>query len=555
MKIKVFKDSLKELAPAYIISFVLCYMMFFFEPLNTYALNINSFWYDMSIFFLPVLGMFGIFFIGSAGVFTIIYLICKKFGKLMPYKIITAVVIFLLFPLYIQNTFFNFALPLLDGSPINWEEIREIDIYWIMFTICIGAILICLCIKFGIDRMLKYTSFVSLAVFVMLTSSLIVAGIDNNVLKSKENIIATNANFNKMSSQNNFVIFVADTVSSEEINKIISESPEYAEVFEDFTFYTDAMSVYPYTSYSIPLILTGQASKNEVAYEDFCTNEYNNSPLFSELDKKGYDINLYADALCWEGSRNFDIKNGTSIYDYQIDFATFLSNELKYEWFKFAPYTLKELVDVNEIDFKFGVDTNNDIYSWKDPIIYDMLKNNPEIEKQQRNTFQFFHIEGAHFPWVYDENLNKIYGGTSYRDSVKATINVFKAYIDRLKSNGLYDNTAIIFMADHGDTDNPDYDPSDITRMNSILFIKGINEKHNLIRSDLPVSQIDLIDAYSKLLDGKKSDELFSDIETTRTRTALLYSRIADLTEYVTDGKATEYDKFQATGNFYPYPD
>lgn len=46
-----FKDSLKELAPAYVVSFVLCYMLFFFEPLNTYASNMLNFNYDLKIYF------------------------------------------------------------------------------------------------------------------------------------------------------------------------------------------------------------------------------------------------------------------------------------------------------------------------------------------------------------------------------------------------------------------------------------------------------------------------------------------------------------------------
>lgn len=555
-KSRTVKDSLKELAPAYIVSFVLCYMLFFFEPLSTYAQNIYDLWYDMKMLIPPVLGMFGIFFSGSAIIFTIVYLICRKLRKPMPYKILTATVITLFLPLYMQNTFFNVSLPVLDGSPIKWDEIQQIDFYWLLFSICIVLITVCLIIKLGFDKVLKYASFVLLGVFIMLTSSLVVTIVEKDALKSKNNLITTNEYFNTMSSEKNFVIFVADTVSAEWFDMVLCEDQKYADVFEDFTFYTDVMSVYPFTPHSIPTILSGITTKNEISLNEYCNKAYNNSPLFTELYERGYDINLYGEYMIWSGYREFDVRNGKSIYDYQIKFDSFLSNELKYVWFKFTPYILKSQIDIYEVDFKFGVNTNSDLFSWKNPSFYQMVRENPEIEKQQRNNFQFIHTEGAHFPYVYDENLNRVYGGTTYADMIKATITTIKAYIDRLKANGLYDNTVIVIMADHGNVDDITYDSPCITRLNPILLIKGIDEKHELIRSNLPLIQTDLIDAYLQLLDGKQSAELFANIETPRIRTVLSQEdggSSYDITEYTTNGKATEYDKFKPTGNEYPY--
>ncbi|MDE7400014.1 MAG: sulfatase-like hydrolase/transferase [Oscillospiraceae bacterium] len=550
-KSRTVKDSLKELAPAYIVSFVLCYMLFFFEPLNTYASNMLNFNYDLKTYIFPILGLFGTFFIGLAVIFWAVYFICRKFNKMMPYKILTVTIIFLFFPLYIQNTFLNSVLPVLDGSPIIWNDYIHLDFYWLLFTVCLSAIFIYCIIKFGIDKILKYSSLITLAVFVMLTAGLIATISENSALKSRNNIITTNENFNTMSYEKNFVIFVVDTVSAGAFDEILSENQKYTDVFEDFTFYTDVMSVYPYTTYSIPLILTGQTSKSESEYEDFCTNAYNNSPLFSALNERDYNINLYEENLYWMGERNFDIQNGDSIYGYDVKFGGF-SDQLRYLWFKFVPYTLKRFADIESVDFKFGTIIRSDAFSWKNDSFYEMVKENPDIEKQQRNNFQFIHIEGAHKPFIYDENVNKVEEGTSYSDSVKATITTIKAYIDRLKANGIYDNTAIVIVADHGNTDADEEQSIDLlSRLNPILLIKGINEKHELIRSDLPLIQTDLIDVYSQLLDEKQSTDLFTDIGKSRTRTVLIHTNEYIFTEYTTDGKATEYNKFIPTGNVY----
>ena len=105
-------------------------------------------------------------------------------------------------------------------------------------------------------------------------------------------------------------------------------------------------------------------------------------------------------------------------------------------------------------------------------------------------------------------------------------------------------------MADHG------YQPKNapenyiLSRFNPILLIKGVNEKHDLIYSEKPVSYLDLPQAYEELLDGKQSTDLFSDVEYPRTRKVIWYEIYKEehMVEYETVGKATEWDKFHKTG-------
>ncbi len=61
-----------------------------------------------------------------------------------------------------------------------------------------------------------------------------------------------------------------------------------------------------------------------------------------------------------------------------------------------------------------------------------------------------------------------------------------------------------------------------------------INEKHELIESDIPVSYMDLQEAYEDLLHDKKSTELFQNIEKNRTRKMLWY-------EYTKENHMVEY--------------
>jgi arylsulfatase A-like enzyme len=136
---------------------------------------------------------------------------------------------------------------------------------------------------------------------------------------------------------------------------------------------------------------------------------------------------------------------------------------------------------------------------------------------------------------------------------------MINAYLQRLKDNVVYDNSVIIIMADHGyiehDTDLilTQEDPIILDRYNSLLLIKGFNEKHELLKSDLPLFHFDLIDVYSDLLSGKKSTDLFSDIAVPRIRKLICYTWEQDnhIVEYETDGTARDWESFRETGNVY----
>ena len=102
-------------------------------------------------------------------------------------------------------------------------------------------------------------------------------------------------------------------------------------------------------------------------------------------------------------------------------------------------------------------------------------------------------------------------------------------------------------MADHG------YNFKEYSgRQNPILYIKGINEKHDSMqKSNKPISFVDLKEGFTGLLEGKNSTEIFKDIPDQRTRKYLwyIYEKGYHMVEYETKDKAWETDKMYETGN------
>lgn len=547
-----FKSALKDLLPAYIIAFVFCFMLFIFEPLVMYSTNQLDFWFDMALMIGPVLLGFLIFFAGSVLILTSAYLLNRAFARgkePIVYQIITLVLFWAFFVTYLQGNMLAGGLPALDGSIINWDAFKANDIAIVIAGVLLIGVIVFLLVKVGAAKALKYVAGISVAVFAILFSTAVYELISWNAFARKDSIIATNNDFNSISSDKNFVVLLNDAVGSTEFNSVLEDNPEYKEVFEDFTYYPDTLGCFPCTRDTIPVVLGGALNKNEMKFEDFSSKSLNESPFFKELTEKGYDINLYESELVWYGSKKFDINNSTDYKNYRLPFKTFFHEEAKYIKYKYFPYYFKRYSDVESMDFNGLVDK----YIWDDRTIYSTVTENPTLRTQNGKSFRFVHTEGAHIPFKYDKDLNILDGSGTYEQKIEATIKMLDAYIDRLKANGAYDNTVIIVMADHGNTNLNSADDM-LVRANPMFMVKGIGEHHEFTKSDKPLSYLDLMDIYSALLDDKSAEEATADIPDNRERTFMWYRnfRLEDhIEEYVVTDKAWEWTKFKKTGREY----
>lgn len=72
--------------------------------------------------------------------------------------------------------------------------------------------------------------------------------------------------------------------------------------------------------------------------------------------------------------------------------------------------------------------------------------------------------------------MNEIENGT-YEQSIEASMTIVATYLQKLKDSGVYDNTAIMILSDHGY--NIEDDDSSEKRQHPILFVKGVDEHYD----------------------------------------------------------------------------
>lgn len=517
-----------------------------------YSTNQLDFWFDLAAMALPMLAVFAMFFLGSAAVMTAVFLINKAIVREKEpnvYRAVTIGLSLVFFAVYIQGNFLAGDLPALDGSTILWDEYKTNDFITICVCVLLVLVIVLMLLKLKLKQTFHAVAVSAVLVFAMLTVSLITELISWNAFVRKDSIITTIDGFDTISEDENFIVILNDAVGSSEFKKVIEANPEYKKVFEDFTYFPDTLGGYPCTRDTIPLVLGGKLNKNEMAFDDFSSQAYNDSPLFYELTERGYDITLYESELIWYGSKNFVISNSTAYESYKLTPWFYLQEEMKYVKYKYLPYGLKRHSDIESLDFNGVVDK----YIWDDRTVHGMVTGTPVLEKIPEKSFKFIHTEGAHIPFKYDKDLNFLDEPGTYEQKIEATITMLNAYIERLKANDAYDNSVIILMADHGNT-NLNSSTDMLVRGNPMFMVKGINEHHEFTMSDKPLSYLDLIDIYGKLLDEKTADEAVADIPDERERFFMWYRNFRleyHMEEYVVTDKAWEWQKFKKTGNEY----
>ena len=533
------KIDLKYLTFAFVISFVLSFMLYLYEPILTYSSNINDFWFDFNLMISNIILYMILIFLFLILVYFLLYLFLRR-KNIKIYKIILVISFILFLYTYIQGNYLVGSLPQLNGDIIDWSKYGDENIISILTFLLVVIGELALIKKFKIDKTIKINCYMTIIVFFMLFTSFISILCNKEIYKDKSIEIATTKNINNVSTDKNFFIFLVDSVDSREFSDVVSSNLSYKETFNDFTYYPDTTSGYLFTRDSIPFILSGIWNQEETDFVDYYNDAFNNSKLFKKLNDENYNMNFYEYEI-YSNNRNFEKFDNIKLYSDKIDSVSFFKQFTKYILYKYLPYPLKRYSKIETASFdSCKIEDDIDYFKWSNKEAYNNLINN-KLEFVNDKYFQFLHIEGGHVPFDYDEDVNIIENGT-YKQKLTAVLKVISLFINRLKENNVYDNSVIIILADHGEG-------KDTLRQNPILYIKGINEHHEMYISDIPVAYEDLIDAYISLLENKNSTELFLNLDKNRPRRVLnnLYTREI-MIEWYQYGKAWDNDTFKASG-------
>lgn len=476
-----------------LLSFGFCFNLFVFAPLESYLSNTAEFWFGIGAVLPTILICF---LVG----FALCFLLCY----LLPVRI-KPVLLSLLFSgflgLYIQGNFLTDGYPSLDGEPIDWAAMTQrgwlnVLMWLVLLTL---PLLLMLWKKTIFQTVLKAFSVILIGTQAVTLVTLLIGG---GIPAGTDVYLSTEKQF-RVSQKGNIVMIVSDTFESPYMARALEEFPELKDDFADFTYYENTTGVSTLTYLSMSTMLTGEIFPADTDLTTGMKACFSKTRLYDVFHENGYDVNLYTDVNFMTSDYLDMIDNLESDSDISNAHTSMTVSKLLYKFslYKYAPHFMKPRFVLNTAQFGEAMQQGRKpAYVTDDKKFNNQLTESGIQADQDKKQFICYHLNGIHAPNNTDRNLNPIaypddvpYNDRRYEQSL-GQIGILKNYIQKLKDSGAYDDTTIIYTADHGHQQR--YWP--------VLMIKPAHADGAFRISQAPISMAsDLVPFLEELAQGK----------------------------------------------------
>ena len=448
-----------------------------YMPSSLFISNIDDFALDY-IKIVPLIALV------SVAVLVIVYII----GLIIPIKRLFYSYVLLVFSLalgfYIQGNFLNPAFNSLNGKEIAWSQYKINGIISIIAWILVFVVpQVVYAIKENIMSLI--VKWGSLFVTAMQLVSLVVLLLTTHKVVSNDFAVTKNGEF-ELSSKNNTIMFVVDTLDASWFEDMLLPNEEYEESLKDFTYFDDAVAGGAPTVLGIPTLLTGKidmdASRDT---SEYYKDAYESSSLFADMQKSNCNVKLFTEFYYLDYCDKNSVDNLKMEQKYVISSRRgFMECLYKFVSFYAMPQFLKQNFWLYSGEFNQYItleDNTSNLYKLDDAQFYQDFKEKGITTQNDKDTFVMYHLNGAHSPYVMDENAQAVPSDSIGVDSqIRGIFKIIKEYMDELKAKGIYDSSTIIITADHGGID---------LYSNPAILVKERNANHDeMVVSDSKIT-------------------------------------------------------------------
>jgi len=325
----------------------------------------------------------------------------------------------------------------------------------------------------------------SLFVTAMQLVSLVVLLLTTHKVVSNDFAVTKNGEF-ELSSKNNTIMFVVDTLDASWFEDMLLPNEEYKKSLKDFTYFDDAVAGGAPTVLGIPTLLTGKidmdASRDT---SEYYKDAYESSSLFADMQKSNCNVKLFTEFYYLDYCDKNSVDNLKMEQKYVISSRRgFMECLYKFVSFYAMPQFLKQNFWLYSGEFNQYItleDNTSNLYKLDDAQFYQDFKEKGITTQNDKDTFVMYHLNGAHSPYVMDENAQAVPSDSIGVDSqIRGIFKIIKEYMDELKAKGIYDSSTIIITADHGGID---------LYSNPAILVKERNANHDeMVVSDSKIT-------------------------------------------------------------------
>lgn len=433
-------------------------------PFQTYLANRNDF-----IFSAPELAIGAAVpcLVVGAMLFVVCYLSKFGMGMLLP-LLLTAGLTYE----FIQTGILSIGAPRLNGDTAYYHDSfrSAIDLLF-LFGIMVCVCLCYRCLKHRVVALVKVLGVViGISVVVVAFSNFSsncqkpVSGLDPAGYCSRMTV----ANAVKWSSHRNVLVFVLDSCTTEVAHDVLGRSPDIAEMFNGFVAFENNVGMHHESNFATVGLMTGEyydAPYDEGLVDEYLHKTFETNSLLSIYRQAG--ANVYFLPTVYPSGYAYPVEpTESSLKTEESPFYVRPEGGMSFTLyellrFRLMPFCMKAPM----FAFTFAAMPGHGRVDLESQL-YPILEKSPVVDCDM--TFAFFHTEGAHIPYDITEDGRSVHPPeTGYAAYLRKATFVFRRLgkvFDTLREKGVYDNSLILVVADHGPhvkTDTVKYNSDD----------------------------------------------------------------------------------------------
>jgi len=422
--------------------------LFFFGPTHIYFTNILEHSSSFSEIVFVFLGLSALCALALTALLVLL--------RLSIFERAVSLLLCLSFLLWLQGNIMVWNYGALDGRRIDW------NVNTIHGLLDSGIWLAGLTFAFlAAPHIYKRAQRAGVALLlIQLVATLVIVVKAPDASRLHEKSVTTKQPVFEFSPEKNVLILVLDSFQGDFFNEVINEDPSYKDLFEGFVYYRNALGGYPVTYATLALILSGRYYENSVPIQDFIKETFSSGSLPKILKGSGYQVDLincgkhiYADkniASNWPSFRQLTEQNT------KLEEAAFL---LDTALFRYSPHYLKRYVYNNQVwlfsNLPLGSAGQGFPPGYHRNSVSFVTKMSQEARaSNERYSFKYIHLNVSHLPIRINENLeyeeHSVFSRENYKKQAKGSLRLVHMLLDTMKRLGIYDNTMVFILADHG---------------------------------------------------------------------------------------------------------
>lgn len=458
----------------------LAFGFFIYLPSDSYINNVTTFDFTYQDFIFLMLIPFFI----SVVIMEAVGLLLNKKGL----RVYLSLLAGLNMVLFLQYTFFNSNLKVLVGDAMDWDQFTGFSI--ITGILLLGFLALPFIMQVLVDKVwakavkkvplfLGLVQAGTLAVLIFSTSSTIF---------TPSSIALSGEEQYTVSKNKNIITIFLDAADNQFVKEVLETRPQAFDGFEDFTMYTNTVSVFDSTFQSMTQIYSGITDLPVCKVADWNKKAWNSDQaveFYNRFHNAGYKMNFFVTAGWNSPYLNDKIDNmtGSKINQSFETYSGLVRDFCRLALYRAAPFGLKRFCTVDDLNINSNFIRPDKCQFYNDDFAekIDTMK----LADNNKNYFIVEHLWGAHTPYSKGDN---------YIDTIEYIMGITRDYLDNLKKLGKYDDSTIIIMADHGShniTRYPDSTP--------LFMIKEAGKKSDeMTLNSSPMYYTDLMATYLK---------------------------------------------------------